>query len=264
LYERFSIQKIDFLKRQVLSRDNQQQHRDDIIWLCFPGFDGAEYLNSFVNRCKTQLIPKEGQAFVFRGPAAIAGTTPQQCINATVAVYDAVLQIVQLYPSAAFKIFCLSAGTHLGFYIANQLGKRLGRPVEKLVALSPGESIAYGIFSTWVTDELARHLEKQGFSRNNYDAQIGLYTQKANIDFLPSGENLVIHAGLRDTFIPVDMEGGTEDLVRRLRGAGKNPTYITHSCKDHVTLPLSIIIAASLGRDPYGLREVQSKKFKTT
>ena len=91
------------------------------------------------------MIPQQGIAFVFHGPAGIAGYSPEECLRCTSNVLEAAKQLVDSHRGERIGIFSFSAGTHLGFYVANQIGRIRGRPVDKFVAVSPGESIAYGI-----------------------------------------------------------------------------------------------------------------------
>jgi hypothetical protein len=266
-YEKFSIQEVDFTERAygkwpwfmgwlclrgMTSCGDRGEKSRDILWLCFPGLSSAEHQESFsIIPRRIDLVPKQGIAIVFNGPTAIAGYSPEQCIRVTEAVTRCVERIIENHPGKRIRVFCFSAGTHLGFYVANQLGRQLGRPIDKLVAVSAGDSIAYGIFSTWVTESLAADLERRGITKEIYDQAIRPYTQRANIDHLPSGSNLVIHAGTADSFIPIDRECGTNDLVERLKKAGKNPTYILHADKNHVTLALTLAVAAKCGFDPH-------------
>jgi len=270
-YEEFSVQRIDFARGKsgrwpsylampyLLAvagkcwKYRLRNPNEDVVWLCFPGLTGCGRQESFsIIPRRIDLVPKEGVAFVFHGPAAIAGFTPEQCIRATDAVLQTVMQIVDNCPTRKkIRVFCFSAGTHLGFFVANQLGKRFGRPIDQLVAVSPGTSIARGIFATWVAQTLARDLEKRGISCELYDQAIRSYTQRENLEHLPSGEQLVIHAGSADSFIPLDRPSGTDDLVDDLRRLGKNPTYIVHPNKNHISLALEIIIAEKCGRNPH-------------
>jgi hypothetical protein len=269
-YEGFSVQRLDFrqgtmgrwppcvamLYRLALAgrRWKCQPHNvdDDAVWLCFSGLSGVLGQESFsIIPRRIDLIPKSGTAFVFNGPTAIAGYSPEQCIRVTEKVYRAAASIVENRPAKRIRVFCFSAGTHLGFYVANQLGRTLGQPIDKFVAVSPGVSIAYGIFSTWVTKELATDLERRGITKEIYDQAIRPYTQRENLKHLPSGGRLVVHAGTADSFIPIDKAFGTNDLVERLRGAGKNPTYIVHRGKNHVTLALTLMLAEKSGCDPH-------------
>jgi hypothetical protein len=246
-YESFSMQKFEWTD-------------DKVIWISFVGLGHSEDPKipteglSFVPSVG-DLIPKQGTSFVFNGPPAIAGYTPEQCIRSTESVMQAVNQIAELYPYSKIRIMCFSSGTHLGFYAANQLGKKRGEAVDRLVALAPGESIAYGIYSTWVTEPLAQDLEARGITKELYDQAIAPYTQRENLDYLPAGRNLVIHAGTTDTFIPTDNKGGPNDLVARLEKKGKHPTYVLHEGRDHVTLPLAFILGEKFGRDPYNFRQ---------
>ncbi|HEY4526316.1 MAG TPA: 1-acyl-sn-glycerol-3-phosphate acyltransferase [Candidatus Paceibacterota bacterium] len=207
---------------------------------------------------KMDVIPRFGTVYMIHGPTAIAGYTPEQCIAATENVLQAVDAIVDHHPDAGIGTFSFSAGTHFGPNVATHLGRDRGRPVDKAILLAPGESIALGIYRTPVTKALARSLYERGIGMKEYDRKIAPYTQRENIEWMPGGRNLVIHAGDRDTFIPKSAPGGTDDLVERLRAAGKNPTYVVHKGVDHITLPLSLIMQQNWGMDPYRLANPRS------
>lgn len=245
-YERFAVRRIDFPKRQ---------HADqDFVWLCFPGLDAADSSDApWWTVDRPGIIPQSGTAFVFCGPTGIAGYSPDQCLRCTGAVLQAARQIHEQFRDRPIGVFSFSAGTHLGFYVANQLGRMRLNPVDKFVAVAPGESIAYGIFSTWVTDELATALEGAGVTKEVYDRAIAATTQKNNLDHLPSGRDLMIYAGTRDTYIPIDAAGGTNDLVKRLADRGNEPTYLVRKGLDHVTLAFTLIVNQWLGLNPYRL-----------
>ncbi len=241
-YESFSIERV------------VATHQDEFVWLCFPGLgQAAGSAGAFWRFFRRRFLPDRGELFIFHGPTAIAGYSPEQCIRATLAVAEAADAILQARPNCRVGIFCFSAGTHLGFYLANRIGRRQATPIEKLVAIAPGESIAYGIFATWVTAALADDLRARGIDVETYDREILPFTQRANIDWLPSGDNLVIHAGSTDTFIPPLKREGTASLVRMLREAGKRPCYVIHRGKNHVSLVLRLIGLRLFGGDPYRL-----------
>lgn len=254
-YESFVIRKME-------------HSESDSLWICFPGINTAE---SGANRPAPvisgfpagvpgtlDLTPHEGTSFVFHGPTAIAGYTPEQCIHATENVLRAVEQIVATHPGKQIRIFGFSAGTHLAVYIANQLGMKSGKAINKLILVSPGESIAKGIYKTPVTEPLAEDLYSRGITMQEYDRKILAYTQRMNLDYLPAGRNLVVHAATRDTFISKEAEGGTDDIVQHMKEKGKEPTYVVHKGVDHITLPLSIILQQMRGADPYRLIEPRS------
>ena len=262
-YERFSIDTVVFEDSAGLrggSRSEKVAHGRDqsldavnrTIWLCFLGFGQGSGLARNTQRSPSlHFLPRQGTAFVFDGPDGIVGHSPDQCLRSTSKVLQACQEIVGRFSGYRVGVFSFSAGTHLGFYVANQLGRTKGSPVDKFIAISPGESIAYGIFSTWVTTALATQLQAKGICKEKYDDTISEVTQKNNLDYLPQGRDLVIHAGTNDTFIPIDAPGGTNDLVSRLRAKAKNPTYVIHSRLDHVTLPIKLIALQSFGRNPY-------------
>ncbi|MDP2648298.1 MAG: hypothetical protein Q8P19_00135 [bacterium] len=262
-YESFTISKIE-------------HSDDDVIWICFPGL-GSAYQESDMRRILgTQTIaekakgaaarflgvpgvldsiPKEGTTFVFNGPAGIAGYTPEQCIRATLAVKEAVDHIIAQYPDKKIKIFSYSAGTHLGYYTANQIGRERGRPVDEFIAVSPGISIAYGMFSTWVVEYLAQYLERANITKEAYHKAIAEFTQINNLEYLPVGDKHKVYAGVNDSFIPIDMEGGTNDLIKAADAAGKSPTYVVYENRDHVSTMMDIIVAMQRGLDPYYLKQ---------
>ncbi|MCR4325981.1 MAG: hypothetical protein NUV59_04265 [Patescibacteria group bacterium] len=262
-YESFTISKIE-------------HSDDDVIWICFPGL-GSAYQESdmkkilgtttIAERAKDAAarflgvpgvldsLPKEGTAFVFNGPAGIAGYTPEQCIRATLAVKEAVDHIIAQYPNKKIKIFSYSAGTHLGYYTANQIGKERGRPVDEFIAVSPGISIAYGMFSTWVVEYLAQYLERTGMTKYEYHKLIAEFTQINNLEYLPVGDKHKVYAGVNDGFVPIDMEGGTNDLIKAADAAGKSPTYVVYENRDHVSIMMDIIVAMQRGLDPYYLKQ---------
>lgn len=239
-YEKFSVFEYEF------------PASEKIMWLCFLGIATARpAVARRLTFGKIGMIPRQGQVFVFHGPAGIAGYTPDQCSRSTLNVMKEVRTIVSRNPGRKIKILCFSAGTHLGFYVANELGRESARPIDQLIAIAPGQSIAFGIYSTWVTTSLVRELKKHGITKEIYDQAIFSLTQRANIRHLPSGKNLIVHAGTADTFIPMDMPGGTNDLIKQLRASGKEPTYIVHDGKDHATLLLKFLTAVWRGIDPY-------------
>ena len=263
-YERFAVRKIMFpqsrRRRRPWRRNGELVAASageipagarNLVWLCFPGIDTADSLGRRYLFDRLAMIPQQGIAFVFHGPAGIAGYSPEQCLRCTSNVLEAAKELVESHRGERIGIFSFSAGTHLGFYVANQIGRIRGRPVDKFVAVSPGESIAYGIFSTWVTDSLATELEASGVTKEKYDAAIAHVTQKNNIEFLPTGRDLVVHAGTADTYIPIGAHGGTNDLVSRLIRRNKSPAYVIHQGLNHVTLPMKLIMLQKLGRNPY-------------
>ncbi len=261
-YERFSIRKLDFSGPNVgrwprwlgsgCSCRRQPDEGRDVLWLCFPGLGRADFEEPFSAFPRfIDVLPKEGLSFVFSGPTAIAGYSPDQCIRVTKEVLSATTRILDEHPHKRVRVFCMSAGTHLGFYVANQLGRINQKPIDMLVASSPGSSIAHGIFSTWVAADLVADLKRRGITVEDYDRAIYEFTQKANMEYLPSGKNLVIHAGTADSFIPFDMDHGTNDIVERLKAAGKNPTYVLHQGGSHVSLALSLMLREKIGCDPH-------------
>ncbi len=245
---------------------------DDSVWICFPGvgaFKETPFLHprhiagipegsfgplKFLTRLpnKFDLVPHEGHVYVFNGPTAIAGYSPEQCIRATRAVKEKVDSILNDHPRKKIKVFSFSAGTHLGFYIANQIGKERG-VVETCIAIAPGDSIGYGLYKTWLTAVLAKDLFERGITMEEYAHTISEFDQKHNTEYLPSGENLVIHAADRDTVVPKSEPHGTDDLVAFLRSTGKAPTYIEHRGANHFTIPLRLILQQAMGKNPYGL-----------
>jgi hypothetical protein len=263
-YEQFAVRKIVFPQPRggrlpwrrsraavAATADEVSCDARNLVWLCFPGIDTAESSGRRYLFDRVAMIPQQGTAFVFHGPAGIAGYSPDQCLRSTAKVLEAASELVDSHRGERIGVFSFSAGTHLGFYVANQIGRMRGRPVDKFVAVSPGESIAYGIFSTWVTDVLATALEASGMTKETYDAAIAHVTQKQNIEFLPAGRDLVVHAGTADTYIPIDARGGTNDLVNRLIERNKSPTYVVHRGLNHVTLPIKLILLQKLGKNPY-------------
>jgi len=246
-YEAFTMQKFEWTAEKI-------------IWIDFLGLGHAEESKkpgmglSFVPSV-ADLIPKQGTTFVFNGPRGIAGYSPEQCIRCTEAVLQAVFHLVEKYPKHKIRIQGFCAGTHLAAFVANQLGKLKRKAIDRLVLLAPGESIAYGIYSTWVTKQIADDLLSRGITKDEYDRKISDYTQRENTEYLPSGRNLVIHAGDIDTYIPIDKKGGPDEYVKRLRSNGKNPTYVVHKGRDHVTLPTAAILWDRIGGDPWNLKQ---------
>lgn len=255
-YEAFDVQETVF------------EEESEWVWLNFPGLgsiDGQREIG-VVPGGALDMIPPQGTGYSFVGPAAIAGYTPEQCRKVTEQVLARTREIVRQHPGKKVGVFCFSAGTHLGTYVANQLNKEHAEagldgppPVQKFITAATGVSIAYGMQSTQVTDFLATDLEQRGITKYQYDEAIADLTQKENLEYLPKGENcLVFAAGASadgshtgDSFIPRGMEGGTDDLVRLMQGKGLEPTYIVLPGKDHVTMPLHFIMEIRAGLDPY-------------
>ena len=231
-----------------------------IIWISFPGLNSAEsgQWNFFLEGSASvpggmDAIPREGTEFVFHGPTSIAGYTPEQHIQSMEEMLSSARLIKEKYPDYKIGIHCFSGGTAPGVYVANQLGLEQGRPIDKLILVAPGDSIAYGIFSTYATKELAADLLRRGITKDDYHKVIERYTQMHNIKALPGGRNLVVHAGTDDHLIEMKMQHGTNELVERLRRAGKDPVYTVHENRNHASIILSLLIEQRLGLDPYRL-----------
>jgi len=270
-YESFSISKIEATK-------------DDVIWICFPGLGAAYEENDIRRTLGTQTLfkkfseaasdflgvpgvldslPREGTLYAFHGPGGIAGYTPEQCIKCTEEVKKAVDDIIEQHPTAKVKFFSYSAGTHLGYFAANQYGKERFESgaldddfaANDFIAIAAGTNIGYGMYSTWVVEPLAQDMEKRGITKQQYFEQIRPYTQIENLEFLPKKDKCKMFAGTSDSFIPIDMEGGTNDLVKAMDKAGLSPMYTVFEGRDHVSLMADIIFQMQRGMNPYRLGE---------
>lgn len=111
------------------------------------------------------------------------------------------------------------------------------------------------MYSTWVVEPLAQDLERRGITKQQYHDAIKPYTQIENLEYLPKNDRCKIFAGTDDSFIPIDMEGGTNDLVKAMDRAGLSPIYAVYEGKNHVSLLVDIIIQMQRGMDPYRLRD---------
>ena len=266
-------------KYESFTMSKMEMTKDDVIWICFPGL-GAAYDESeerkilgtqtMAEKMKAAAaqflgvpgvldsLPQEGTVYKFNGPAGIAGYTPEQCIRCTKAVKKAVDHAIAQHPTAQVKFFSYSGGTHLGFYMANQYGKERAaqnKRADGFVAIAAGTNIGYGMYSTWVVEPLAQDLEKRGITKEQYFELIRQYTQIENLEYLPKGEKCLMFAGTHDSFIPIDMEGGTNDLVKAMDKAGLSPIYTVYEGKDHASLLAKIIIQMQRGENPYRLGE---------
>ena len=90
-YERFAVRKIMFPEPGQRRRPWRQSGElaanageistdaRNLVWLCFPGIDTADSLGRRYLFDRLAMIPQQGIAFVFHGPAGIAGYSPEQC-----------------------------------------------------------------------------------------------------------------------------------------------------------------------------------------
>jgi len=253
-YESFSIRKEEF------TDDNE-------LWICWPGLSSAEegdntFFSGFNIPGAMDAVPHRGTVYMFHGPAALAGFSPEQCMK----VHDEVAAAADLiveehlknHPGAKVRVFGFSGGTSPATYWANQYGLKHKRPVDKCILVSPGESIAYGIFKTYAMAELARDLFSKGITPDMYHHAIARYTQMHNTTALPAGRNMVIHGAEQDGFIEMYEKFGTNDFVQRLIESGKQPVFVKHEKRNHASIILSLLLQENLGMDPYRLREPRS------
>jgi pimeloyl-ACP methyl ester carboxylesterase len=239
------------------------------IWLSFPGLQaGQEGEEKDPDKLDAHsMIPPEGVGITFYGPSGIAGLSPDQSMECSDRVLAQVQEILKAYPGYEVNVIGFSAGTHLAHYVANQLGEQAQEQVvQNMITVSSGMGIGMGIFSTEVTKPLHDHLYAQGIDRYLYTAAMKGYNQFENTKWIPQGEHFRTFYSPGDKFIPPELEGGSMDYVRFLEDAG-----IIHSQEesvravrplglagDHVSIVGSLILEQKIGKDPYGLGDLDS------
>ncbi|MBI4128734.1 MAG: hypothetical protein HY460_01670 [Parcubacteria group bacterium] len=231
-----------------------------VVWLSFPGLNSADSgnWNFFLEGSASvpggmDAIPREGTAFVFHGPTSLAGYTPEQHIEAMENILASARLIKEKHPGYEIRVHGFSAGTAPAVFVANQLALEQNRPIDKLLLIAPGDTIAYGIFSTYGCKELADDLLRRGITPEEYHKAIERYTQMHNMKALPGGRNLIVHAATNDRLIEMGMPHGTDEFVQRLERAGKDPAYLIHEGRNHASIILSLLAMQRVGLDPYGL-----------
>ena len=238
---------------------------ENVIWLVWPGLNSPDSgLNKFFLEGSASApgamdsIPRQGTCYIFHGPTAIAGYTPEQLIKAMDQLLEDARLIIKNNPGKKICMYGFSGGTAPATYVANQIGLERGEAIDKLILAAGGDSMAYGLFRTYATKELAKSYLDRGITVEEFHDAIKPYTQMHNIKALPAGRNLLVHAGTDDHVVEMDMAHGTNEFVRRLQRAGKDPVYTVHQNRNHASLVLSLMAQERLGLDPFGLRTPQS------